>query len=651
MFLMTLALFACTKSTGDSASSWTDDDNDGYPAEEDCDDNDAAVNPGADEICDGLDNDCDEQIDVDAVDGGTWYADVDQDGFGDESNPVFDCTQPADLIAEGGDCDDASATVFPGADELCNEIDDDCDGETDEDAVDPSTFYTDADSDGYGDAESPVEACSAPSGTVEDDSDCDDGNVLANPGEAEICDDGFDNDCDGTDNGCATTGAVPVSDADVVLNGASAGDGAGQPLRGVGDLSGDGLDDLAVSARDADLSAEDAGAVYLVEGGLSAGQYELADQAWAVITGGAAGDNLKGVWGVGDMDGDGDGDLAVSSQLTDEVGNNAGTVYLFYGALSGEVSVSSADATVSAEAAGDQFGVITFSGDLDDDGTPDLLATAPNNDDNGSNAGSAYLFAGPVSDMEADQGTLVIRGEDEGDKLGGGLSRAGDVDGDGVGDFLIGVPYDDDGGEDAGAVLVFYGGSDLSGTVSASDADLKVTGSAGDELGWGLSEAGDHDGDGLGDWLASARRRDAGGLNAAGGIYLVPGSLASDSDAGTAKLALIKGAGAEDKISNNHGGQDVNADGSPDVLVGAKDVSGAGEASGAAYLFYGPLSGTWGADEADAVFSGEAAGDEVGAPVNLTGDLNGDGIGDFGVGGRGVDEGTGAAYIFFGSGL
>jgi hypothetical protein len=485
MFLMTLALFACTKSTGDSASSWTDDDNDGYPAEEDCDDNDAAVNPGADEICDGLDNDCDEQIDVDAVDGGTWYADVDQDGFGDESNPVFDCTQPADLIAEGGDCDDASATVFPGADELCNEIDDDCDGETDEDAVDPSTFYTDADSDGYGDAESPVEACSAPSGTVEDDSDCDDGNVLANPGEAEICDDGFDNDCDGTDNGCATTGAVPVSDADVVLNGASAGDGAGQPLRGVGDLSGDGLDDLAVSARDADLSAEDAGAVYLVEGGLSAGQYELADQAWAVITGGAAGDNLKGVWGVGDMDGDGDGDLAVSSQLTDEVGNNAGTVYLFYGALSGEVSVSSADATVSAEAAGDQFGVITFSGDLDDDGTPDLLATAPNNDDNGSNAGSAYLFAGPVSDMEADQGTLVIRGEDEGDKLGGGLSRAGDVDGDGVGDFLIGVPYDDDGGEDAGAVLVFYGGSDLSGTVSASDADLKVTGSAGDELGWG----------------------------------------------------------------------------------------------------------------------------------------------------------------------
>ncbi len=164
----------------------------------DCDDSEASTHPGADEYCDGHDDDCDGDVDEDsAVDASTWYADADGDGYGDPLDTVHACAAPSGYIADGSDCDDGAASVHPGADEYCDGVDTDCDGDIDEDtALDASTWYADADADGYGDPLSTARACASPSGFVTDATDCDDSEASTNPGADEYCD-GHDDDCDG----------------------------------------------------------------------------------------------------------------------------------------------------------------------------------------------------------------------------------------------------------------------------------------------------------------------------------------------------------------------------------------------------------------------------------------------------------------------
>ena len=151
----------------------------------DCDDDDTTVNPGADELCatDGVDDDCDGTADEsDAADVSTWYADSDGDGFGGATTQTS-CDQPSGYVSDATDCDDTSDATYPGADELCDAVDSDCDGDTDDsDSLDASTYWLDGDGDGYGDSTSTTTDCEAPLGYVEPgDEDCDDLDSLAGP--------------------------------------------------------------------------------------------------------------------------------------------------------------------------------------------------------------------------------------------------------------------------------------------------------------------------------------------------------------------------------------------------------------------------------------------------------------------------------------
>lgn len=163
----------------------------------DCDDTDSSVNPDAVELCDAVDNDCDGSVDPDSsADARTWYIDADGDGFGDPSNSSLSCHAPTGSVAEPTDCDDADADVSPAAIEVCDTIDNDCDGAVDPDtSSDAGSWYADVDGDGFGDAADEQKACSAPDGFVATAGDCDDAAPGVNPAATEVCD-SVDNDCD-----------------------------------------------------------------------------------------------------------------------------------------------------------------------------------------------------------------------------------------------------------------------------------------------------------------------------------------------------------------------------------------------------------------------------------------------------------------------
>jgi len=196
-----------------------DCDADGHEAGDDCDDDDPDISPDADELCDGLDSDCDGLVDEEAVGASSWLMDSDADGYGDASAVIEACEQPPSTIFDDGseaDCDDSDADIHPGADELCDDIDHDCDGDLTDGAVDPETFYADADADSYGDAAVTMDACEPPSGYVDNTDDCDDDATTGgdiHPGADEVCD-GLDNNCDGVTDTDAVDPETFYADAD-----------------------------------------------------------------------------------------------------------------------------------------------------------------------------------------------------------------------------------------------------------------------------------------------------------------------------------------------------------------------------------------------------------------------------------------------------
>jgi hypothetical protein len=158
----------------------------------------SAFDVPTDEVCNNLDDDCDGVVDNNPTGATLWYADVDNDRFGDESTGVAACSRPPGTIADAGDCDDNAQAVNPTVPESCDSIDNDCDGDVDEaGALGERTFYLDEDGDGFGVTEMSVVGCTAPEGYVALDNDCNDDDDTINPDAAEICDD-VDNDCNGT---------------------------------------------------------------------------------------------------------------------------------------------------------------------------------------------------------------------------------------------------------------------------------------------------------------------------------------------------------------------------------------------------------------------------------------------------------------------
>ena len=214
----------------------------------DCDDSASEINPEAVEVCDGVDNDCDGSADgPDAADIRDWYLDGDLDGYGAGGIILSGCNPGMGYADSSDDCDDDADHTYPGADELCDALDNDCNGSLD-DGLSLVTHYMDLDEDGHGDPDITIETCAPPEGYVAAGDDCHDGSSLTYPGAIEACFDGLDNNCDGAtdcddlDDCRATTAECWVCGDGYVDPGEECDDG---------DLdSGDGCDSSCLSEMD-----------------------------------------------------------------------------------------------------------------------------------------------------------------------------------------------------------------------------------------------------------------------------------------------------------------------------------------------------------------------------------------------------------------
>ena len=165
----------------------------GYAANNnDCNDANNLVYPDANEICNGIDDDCDSFIDEGVQIA--FYADADNDGFGNALSSILACSPPIGYVINAADCNDNNSNIRPGIVELCNNIDDNCNALIDEGVL--NNYYADTDSDGFGDINSTISGCEAPSGYVNNFNDCDDSSSSVYPAATEVCNQ-IDENCNG----------------------------------------------------------------------------------------------------------------------------------------------------------------------------------------------------------------------------------------------------------------------------------------------------------------------------------------------------------------------------------------------------------------------------------------------------------------------
>ena len=556
--------------------------------------------------------------------------------------------------------------------------------------LDPFRWWRDEDEDGYGSPDEERTNCTAPDGAWFNPTlpDCNDDDDEVHPGRPDYCGDGINSDCnDLTPAGCYPTGsmAAELSDASIT--------GAYDLVVGVGDVDGDTHRDIALGGNGFQLdivSGPTFGTMTPSRSLTTANDYPLYR--------GSLGTAIAG--GV-DFDGNGINDLLLGNSewvIQEPCAYSAGTAHLLLGSLDlqDDSLVTDPAITLAQAAPGDVVGIegsdsggfcrpaffgsaVTWIPDIDGDQTPEFAIAR--SEDDGSEAGSVYvymssdasnIFSGPLTGSNY---RLEVAGTTATSRLGASLAGA-DIDGDGIGDLLIGsVPTDP---ADTGAVYVIFGrdipGSQASVSVT-SMAGMTFTGAeAGALAGTSVTTAGDLDGDGDDEFLVAA----PGARGGDGVVYLVPGfyevnanysleDVFSESTAGTTRGAVRFVGAAGDALRMAKPAGDFNGDGHPDLLIGAPGNSFGDVAAGAAYVVYGGPQhfGPWW-DSADgepldellletevttgtsvARFFSSVPSERLGHSVDRLGDIDEDGFDDLIIG---ANPTGGTVRVFFGDG-
>ncbi|TAN52335.1 MAG: hypothetical protein EPN21_04195, partial [Methylococcaceae bacterium] len=386
------------------------------------------------------------------------------------------------------------------------------------------------------------------------------------------------------------------------LDGVTAGDMAGMHVNSAGDVNGDGFADLMIGAFRADPNGNDSGSSYVVFGKASGFSASVALSSLD----GSNGFRLDGVaaedWSAlvldsaGDINGDGFSDMIIGAYRADPNGSYAGSSYVVFGKASGftsSMALSSLNGStgfrLDGVAAGDRSGMhVGSAGDINGDSLDDLIVSAAWADPNGnSDAGSGYVVFGKTSGFAASMNLAGLDGSNgfrldgaaANDSFSRSIGSAGDVNGDGFDDLIVGALWADPNGADSGSSYVVFGKAvGFAANMAASSLDgsngFRLDGvAAGDWAGWSVNSAGDVNGDGFDDLIVGARNADPNGVGNAGSSYVIFGGNSTGAVTflgGGGNDALSSGTTATERFVGGGGNDTMTGAGGADVWYGGQ---------------------------------------------------------------------------------
>ena len=474
-------------------------------------------------------------------------------------------------------------------------------------------------------------------------------------------------------------------------DGINRGDHSGSSVAGAGDVNGDGFDDLIIGAYGGDGNGfQDAGETYVIFGNASGfdASLELSelDGSNGFVINGVDDLDLSGrsVSSAGDVNGDGIDDLLIGAFFADPHGSQSGETYVVFGTTAGfdaSFDLNALDGNNGFVMNGlfrvDQSGFsVSFAGDVNGDGIGDVIIGAANADPTGVSSGQSYVVFGSdagfapsleLSELDGSNG-FAINGVRSFEYFGQSVSSAGDLNGDGIDDVIIGAPGASPNGTQSGATYVIFGttaGFDASFDLNALDGSngFIINGLFRLDLsGFSVSFAGDVNGDGVADVIIGAP-------NAAGTgqSYVVFGSAEGFDP--SLELSALNGsngflingvAGGERSGTSVSSAGDVNGDGIDDLIIGAPyEHHSSNTLGGESYIVFGTSTGFERQLDLSAldgtngfVVNGISEFDLSGISVSAAGDVNGDGIDDLIIGASGADPNgnasAGQTYVIYG---
>lgn len=428
-------------------------------------------------------------------------------------------------------------------------------------------------------------------------------------------------------------------------------------------VDGDLLPELGIGSPLNDAAGADSGRFYLFQN-VDVGTGTVDVSSASLVLTGEASAQLGAAAASGDLNGDGKADLVIAAPGWS---GGAGRVYLFFSRTSwAGVQLSAADLILSGDQAGQGLGAggILIPGDLNGDGYADLVISSPGRDASSTarDRGAVYVLLGNSLGWSARTlatADVLLIGDGNGDNFGASLALAGDVNGDGKPDLVVGAPRNDDSATDAGQAYLYFGGALPLGENSAGpSASVRVRGDiSGDQLGSGVSGGGDFNADGLPDVFLGAPGEDSNGLDA-GRVYAINGRKRDwplgpvVASAGSTLSFLGAATGDQLGSESSFTQADLSNDGIAELILAARGAAGA---AGTAYIFLGRASGLGVANNvaaADVVLNGSTAGDRAAFFAGAALDVDGDKVPELALGIPGFDgQGTDSGEIRMASAL